>query len=551
MTAPRIREVGDAALALEWDPVIDPRVNDRAVAAAAAVRRERLPGVRDVVSTYATVVVHCEPGVADLGAIRRALARASTVAAVESASRALIEVPVAYGGEHGPDLEALAAFAGLPASGVVDRHAGCEYRVYMLGFLPGFAYMGTVDASIAAPRRDTPRMHVAAGSVGVAGRQTGVYPVGSPGGWQIIGRTPLQVFDAARAAPALFAPGDRVRFVPEPWPASADESPGLPLQETHPADVASWITVVRPGLFTTVQDEGRWGWQSLGVPVSGAMDPVAHRAANALVGNTREAATLEVTIAGPELRIEARSLVAITGADLGPMLDDGSMPMNVPVQCRAGSVLRFGGRRTGGRAYVAFAGGIQARPVLGSRSTHTGTRMGGIGGRALRAGDRLGVGAQREPGAQGPADAFDSPGPRMRNGSPSLLRILPGPQENFFPASAVDVLLSTRYLVTPQSDRMGYRLAGPASIPRLADREMISGATVAGAIQVPPSGAPILLMADRQTTGGYPQIATVITADLPVAGQLVPGDWLQFRLCSRAEALAALSVQQERLRALE
>jgi biotin-dependent carboxylase-like uncharacterized protein len=453
---------------------------------------------------------------------------------------------VAYGGEEGPDLEEVAQLAGLSAAAVVARHAAREYRVFMLGFLPGFAYMGVVDPAIAAPRRTAPRLSVPAGSIGIAGLQTGVYPFESPGGWRIIGKTTSIVFDVSREPPALFAPGDRVRFLPSPPPGSRPStSPRRPSEtalDPDPDARPGGVTVIRPGLFTTIQDEGRWGHQAIGVPVSGAMDLASHRLANVLAGNARDAATLEVTLAGPELRLEQETTVAIAGADLGATLDGVAMPPGSARRARAGGVLRFGPRRAGARAYVALGGGVDVPLVLGSRSTHTRSRMGGLEGRALRAGDRLPLGTVHGDPATIRAEAgLASGGAR--------LRVLPGPQGGAFPPDALERLQSTRFTIAPQSDRMGYRLEGgvPLSAP---GGEMISDATFVGGVQVPPSGHPILLMADRQTTGGYPQIAIVIAADLPQAGQLVPGDWVEFHVCSRGEALAALAHGEERLRVI-
>jgi antagonist of KipI len=211
--------------------------------------------------------------------------------------------------------------------------------------------------------------------------------------------------------------------------------------------------------------------------------------------------------------------------------------------CRAGSVLRFAGRRSGTRAYVAFEGGIDVAIVLGSRSTHTGASLGGIDGRALVAGDRLPLGeATTQPALRSIMH------PVIGDGG-ARLRVLPGPQDDFFGEPAFTILERTRFIVTPQSNRMGYRLSG-ASLTRVPNREMISDAAFVGGIQIPPSGEPILLMSDRQTTGGYPQIATVITADLPAAGQLAPGDWVEFARCTRAEAIDALRHQEAMLSAL-
>ncbi len=208
---PRVKDAGDSALLLELDAVIDPAVNARAIAIAAALRADDIAGVRDVVSTFRSVAVYFDPLAVDAGVIRDALERAAAAPGAVTSGR-LVEVPVVYGGECGPDLEAVAAFSGLDAADVIGRHAGADYRVYMLGFLPGFAYLGTVPPEIAMPRRATPRLRVPAGSVGIAGRQTAVYPRESPGGWQLIGHTDAVLWDIDRTEPALLTPGMSVQF---------------------------------------------------------------------------------------------------------------------------------------------------------------------------------------------------------------------------------------------------------------------------------------------------------------------------------------------------
>lgn len=553
MSGVDVREAGDSALLLALDDVIDPAVNGRAIAIARAVRDAGLAGVRDVVPTFRSVAVHVDPLQADMQAIREALVRAAASQAPLTSGHT-IDIPVFYGGEAGPDLEDVAAHARLSPDGVVARHQDADYRVFMLGFMPGFAYLGIVDERIAAPRHATPRTRVPGGSVGIAGRQTGVYPLDSPGGWQIIGRTPLRMFDPRRMPAALLEPGDQVRFHVASQRVGADAkdraaglsgSPGEP-GGFVPRSHARSITVLHPGLLTTVQDSGRWGHQASGVSVSGAMDRVAHRVANALVGNAPDAASLEATIAGPELRIEQAAAIAITGADLDASLDGASVPPATRIACRGGAVLRFGRRRTSARAYIAVDGGIGVQPVLGSRATHAWSKLGGVAGRALRAGDSLPL----DP----PIAAPSSRGARREE--PALvdggakLRFIPGPQQEFFPDDALEQLQKTRFTVAPQSDRVGYRLVSGRPIPRRDAGEMISDATFTGGIQVPLSGQPILLMADRQTTGGYPQIGVVITADLPAAAQLAPGDWIEFEMCTRADALKALIAQESRLLAL-
>jgi KipI family sensor histidine kinase inhibitor len=212
----RIRECGDSMLLVEFEPVIDPVVNERAIALATRLRDRRARGIRDVVPGYCTLGVHFDPLQTDLAALEQAIAdEAAGLEAVDAVPpRTPIEIGVHYGGDAGPDLEAVAAHAGCSVAEVIARHAARTYRVYMLGFVPGFAYLGRVDSSIAAPRHRVPRERVPAGSVGIAGEQTGVYPVTSPGGWQLIGRTESMMFDPVRSRPSLLAPGDLVRFVP-------------------------------------------------------------------------------------------------------------------------------------------------------------------------------------------------------------------------------------------------------------------------------------------------------------------------------------------------
>jgi KipI family sensor histidine kinase inhibitor len=544
-----IRDAGDSALVFELEPRVDAGVNARAVAMADAVRAAAIPGVRDVVSTYRSVAVFFDPLQTRLEAVTRALESAAGQPP-PARETARVDVPVVYGGEHGPDLAGVAAHTSLTEAEVVGRHASQPYRVFMLGFVPGFAYMGIVDESIAVPRRATPRVRVPAGSVAIAGRQTGVYPQETPGGWHLLGRTRTRMFDVDRSPQFLVRAGDEVRFVPvksveETGPALRPGSGQAPRARNgqspsaeRPGTPRAGLTVLAPGLLSTIQDLGRWGYQDRGVPVAGPMDPVSHRLANAAAGNPADAATIEITLLGPELRFEQPAVFAIAGADLGARVGERAIACGTPAHARAGDVLRFANRVRGARAYLAVSGGILTGQVMGSRATHLVSAMGGVAGRALVAGDRLPLAPVADQGGgRSGAIRADSGAGRVR------LRVLPGPQDDFFEAAAFDRLQSGTFRVSPQSNRMAYRLTS-ATVPRASDREMISDATVFGGIQVPPSGEPILLMADRQTSGGYPQIATVITADLPLAGQLAPGDEVEFAICTRREALAALISQE-------
>lgn len=317
------------------------------------------------------------------------------------------------------------------------------------------------------------------------------------------------------------------------------------------------LHVVTPGLQTTIQDRGRWGWQSRGVPVAGPMDLWSHRAANALVGNSPDAAILEVTLIGPDVEFDAERMMAVTGALFELTLDGASVPMNAPIVVPAGSRLRFGRRLRGTRAYLAICGGIVVPATLGSRSTHVGSRMGGLDGRALKAGDRLPLEPHkrgRESFSGGAASTKKTPEPFSVPDRMATVRVMAGPHHERFVADALDALQSAPYVIGHNSDRMGFRLEGATllqagGLDGLSD--FISDATPLGSIQGPASAPPILLMADHQTTGGYPTLATVITADIGLAGQLGPGDSIAFVVCSHREAMAALVDRERVLMAIE
>lgn len=301
------------------------------------------------------------------------------------------------------------------------------------------------------------------------------------------------------------------------------------------------LHVVRPGLLTTVQDLGRYGHQASGVPVAGPMDTFSHRLANQLAGNTTDAATLEITLIGPELIVEADTTLAIAGAQFDVTCDDRPVGSGASFAVTRGQRLKFGRIVQGARAYLAVAGGIQTPPILGSRATHLVSRMGGLNGRALQAGDRLPIAHEPRPRPQ-----RKSVGLTLPSKGRALLRVMPGPQADWFQADALRTIASVSFRISPQSNRMGYRLQGPPLV-RAREDELISEPLGIGAIQVPAAGEPILLMADRQTAGGYPKIGYVIAADLPIAGQLAPGDFIEFHLCTHQEAVTALISRERQL----
>ncbi|MCW5797960.1 MAG: biotin-dependent carboxyltransferase [Nitrospira sp.] len=294
------------------------------------------------------------------------------------------------------------------------------------------------------------------------------------------------------------------------------------------------IHVLHPGLFTTVQDLGRCGYQRFGVSVSGAMDPWALLVGNRLLGNPDRAAALEITLHGPELLFEQALTIALTGADLSPTTNGFAIPMWTVVAMQAGSRLQFGTRRQGARAYLTVAGGITGPMMLGSLSTHVRSGLGGLAGRAVKKWDQFCVGPAPRTTAQSIGRSLlERYRPRYTK-SPTV-RVMPGPQSDYFTDDAVQLLTSSSYRVTTESDRMGYRLEG-AELPHRASAEIVSEAVCVGSLQVPSNRQPILLMADCQPTGGYAKLATMISADRSLAAQLAPGDSLSFRMISAQQA---------------
>ena len=497
----------------------------------------------DTVPGYCTLGLVTRPPVAqsvveDL--VRTALARCAD--ACGDVHRT-ITVPVCYGGEFGPDLDDVAAHADITPDEVIRRHAASDCSCAMVGFLPGFPYLTGLDPVLATPRRATPRISVPGGSVGIAGAQTGIYPTASPGGWNIIGRTPIVLFDASWPLPSLIQPGDRVQFLPvspEEYHRIADSI----VRSTASAEIPirPGLQVVEPGFATSVQDSGRWGMQAQGVPVSGAMDPQALALGNILVGNDPDCAALEITLTGPTLLMETDALVALVGADMAFVRNDTPLPLWTAVPVHAGDTLSIGATTGAGcRAWLCVAGSIDVPAVLGSRSTLARGSLGGVDGRLLRAGDHLALGAAYAPARE--LAEFACPAELMPAHDESPVPVLPGPQVGALSPAGRQAFLEATWTVTDLADRMGCRLDG-AQLDLLGGADVISEMVPPGAVQVTGSGQPVVLLGDRQTTGGYVKPFVVATAALGRMAQLVPGDHVHFRTCTLADALGMLARQK-------
>jgi len=532
-----------------------------------ALRQAALPGVEELVPATRSILIRLRPGtlrhrgppegavpVANWDQLRRRIEAlgAGLDRSIGPSEVAPVVMQVVYDGE---DLAEVARLSGVSAEEVVRRHVASTWTVGFLGFSPGFAYLEGGDPTLAVPRRAEPRARVPAGSVALAAGMCAVYSQTTPGGWQLIGRTGAVLFDPKRRPPSLLAPGDRVRFeavedgpagtgVAEPVYAIGSEM-ATPAASGARSSEAPDVEVVDPGPQTTVQDLGRIGWAHLGVPRSGAVDRGSLVRANRLVGNPDGAAGLEATAVGPRLRFRVATTLAVTGA-VGPILVDGRpVPHSAAVPVPAGAEVHLAAFERGWRAYVALAGGVNAEVVLGSRSTDT---LAGLGPPTLAAGAGFDLGSAGLPTgwspvggspardsralATGPADLPLGARPALpNNGGAVEVGLAPGPRVDWIGDEGLDRMVASSWSVSATSDRTGMRLDGPG-LAWVRPGEPHSEGMVAGAVQIPPAGLPIVLLANHATTGGYPAVAVVGPSGLEVLAQCPPGTVIRFRLVS-------------------
>lgn len=507
--------------------VPDPGTDVRAV--WSAIRANPPPGTEEVVAGAETVLVVTS----DPGARERLSALASRP--VPSATGREHVIPVEY---RGADMQEVAAEAGLSVAEVAARHAQGRYVVDFMGFSPGFPYLSGGDPALQVARRSSPRRSVPAGSVALAARWTGIYPQATPGGWRIVGRTDAVLFDPGAAVPALLQPGDRVRFRPVARVAAAPPVRADPATSEPPATTGvAYVRVLEPGPLTTVQDRGRVGWAHAGVPRAGALDQASAAAANRLVGNTPHAAVLESTLSGPRLVLGTDRVVAVTGARADITVDGMPARQDTPLYLRAGSELAVGRFRAGVRAYIAFAGGVAVAPVMGSRSTDT---LAGLGPPAVAAGVALPLG---RPSDTAPAPGSRATPARARTGviPPTdgvvSVRFQAGPGYGF-EAELGAALIEREFVVAPSSDRTGVRLEG-RPLPAATDAELPSHGMIAGAIQLPSGGQPIVLMRNHPTTGGYPVIGVVDPDGVDALAQAPAGTRVHLQMAEPGKSVSA------------
>nr|WP_218886071.1 urea amidolyase family protein [Kineococcus aurantiacus] len=497
---------------------------EESLALHASLHADPLPGTTELVPAARTVLVRFRPELTDAAELAARI-RERPLTAAPAGPGALVEVPVHY---DGADLEEVARLCGTTPAEVVRRHTGATWTVAFTGFAPGFAYLAGDDPVLDVPRRSSPRTAIPAGAVGLAGRFSGVYPRASPGGWQLLGRTELAVWDLTRPEPALLRPGVRVRFVevpaggPAPGPPTVPGVPGVPGLEETPEP---FLEVLAPGAQTLVEDLGRPGRSAQGLSRSGAVDRGALRRANRLVGNPPGAPALEVAAGGLRVRAHGRSVLALTGAPAPLLVSTRTGTVEVPAQrpfaLDDGEELHVGTPPRGVRSVLAVRGGVAATAVLGSSSTDL---LSGTGPAPVRAGDRLPVGAA--PG--GAVVPWTDPDPEPpAAGDVVVLDVVLGPRDDWFTPAAVRRFCDQEWVVTPRSNRVGLRLDGEP-LERAVTGELPSEGTVPGAVQVPPDGRPVVFAADHPVTGGYPVIACVAAHHLDLLAQVPAGARVRF-----------------------
>ncbi|MCA1370458.1 5-oxoprolinase/urea amidolyase family protein [Bradyrhizobium sp. BRP14] len=508
---------------------------DETLALFASLSADPIDGVEEMLPAARTLMIRFRSERVSEEEIAGAIADRDLSAHIAPSKR-LVQIPVHYDGE---DLEEVARLTGLSVDDVIRRHTQSEFTVAFCGFAPGFAYLVGGDPALHVPRRQTPRTRIPAGSVALAGAFSGVYPQASPGGWQIIGATPLKMWDLMRHPPALLEPGTRVRFYdlskrPMPAPPASEHVPRRDVTEGTAHGSGNRLTVLAAPMPALFQDLGRFGLAAQGVSASGALDQGALKSANRIVGNPDGFACLEVTLGGFSFESFGRAVIALAGApcpitvrDLsGASFEAGA---GQAIALEPGDVVTLGHPPKGVRSYLSVRGGFDVKRVLGSAATDT---LAVIGPEPVSAGADLLLRPPVPPMesvslSEVPAEHLPAAGDTV------TLDVIMGPRTDWFTAVAITRFSEQDWLVTPQSNRVGLRLSGEVPLERIDKAELPSEGTATGAIQVPHNGQPVLFLADHPLTGGYPVIGTVAEYHLDLAGQIPVNAKIRFRPVTR------------------
>lgn len=500
---------------------------DETLALFASLQADPIGGIEEMVPAARTLMIRFRPEKVSSSDLAADIATRDLSAKI-APSEHLVEIPVRYDGE---DLGDVADLTGLSVEEVIRRHTESEFTVAFCGFAPGFGYLVGGDTALHVPRRKSPRTRIPAGSVALAGAFSGVYPQASPGGWQIIGTTPVKMWDIDRDPGALFQPGYRVRFFDM---AKAGKTVHIPepaaRAERAVATDDPQFKVLAAPMPAVFQDLGRFGQTGQGVSASGALDRSAFNAANRIVGNPANTPALELTLGGFSFESNGRAVIGLAGAPCPVTVRDAAgrnrdFQTWQPIALEPGDVVTIGHPKSGMRAYLAVRGGFDVAPVLGSAATDT---LAVVGPEPVTSGTVLALKGRNEgltSVSTGEIPAFDAPSA----GDVVTLDVVLGPRTDWFTQKGLETLTSQLWQVTPQSSRVGIRLAGEVPLERKDSAELPSEGTATGAIQVPHSGQPVLFLADHPLTGGYPVIGAVAEYHLDLAGQIPINAKIRFR----------------------
>jgi KipI family sensor histidine kinase inhibitor len=497
---------------------------DETLALFASLQADPIDGIEEEVPAARTLMIRFQPAKISSERLADMLATRDVSAKV-AASGHLVEIPVSYDGE---DLADVAELTGLSIENVIRRHTDSEFTVAFCGFAPGFGYLVGGDPALHVPRRRTPRTRIPAGSVALAGVFSGVYPQSSPGGWQIIGTTPVKMWEIDRDPAALFQPGYRVRFIDMHDTGTTVSIPASSSKATPKHDDPHFRILAAP-MPAVFQDLGRFGQTGQGVSASGALDRTAFNAASRIVGNPANTPCLELTLGGFSFESTARAVIGVAGAACTITVKSAQYTFEAhpyaPISIEPGDTVTFGHPERGMRCYLAVRGGFKVDPVLGSASTDT---LAAVGPQAVTTDSILSLKDEKTSLASVSIDeipAFDLP----QAGDIVTLDVVLGPRTDWFTQEGLDTLTGQLWQVTPQSSRVGIRLSGDVPVERKGNAELPSEGTVTGAIQIPHSGQPVLFLADHPLTGGYPVIGAVADYHLDLAGQIPVTAKIRFR----------------------
>jgi KipI family sensor histidine kinase inhibitor len=485
---------------------LDLTANARMHALAERLRSNLLEGITDLYPGYINLYIEFDANLVARDTVKNWVKKHALKLATRVSSGREVVIPVRYDGE---DLAFVAEQTGLSVAEVIEKHSSVTYQTYMVGFTPGYPFLGKLDPALHLPRRKTPRKKVPAHSVAIAVGQTGIYPLATPGGWHILGTALRAVYDPHREKPFLLEPGDNVRFVPSEGetPPEAKVLEMLPAAPQYPV-----LKIEKPGLLDLIVDEGRFLAGQYGMARSGFMDERSAQAANALVGNSANTALLEMTLKGATFQVLQDVVLGFAGFGMRPMLNGQPAPAFESFQVRTNDKLEFVPTATGVRGYLAVPGGFESSSFMNSKSTDLVGRI----GQALQVGGTLGMMRPLSKNRAGYSVSYSSLPESV------MIRVQAGPQAT---SEALAALCGGEFTVS-SPDRMGVRLEGP----KVPGGELTSEPTPMGGVQITVDGDPILLLNDRGRIGGYAKPAVVDPRDLGLVAQLRPGQKLRFKL---------------------